>query len=67
MRINRFQTALDYIRQRNFESLSQAAYKHFYTDQSHYIKDFKEFTGTTPKQFLLHANEKIENFSEWDR
>lgn len=67
IRIKRFQNALDQIRQQKFESLSQTAYEHFYYDQSHYISDFKKFAGTTPKQFLLHANEEVENFSEWCR
>ncbi len=28
-----------------------------YYDQSHFIKDFKELTGETPKQFFLHNSE----------
>ena len=64
-RINRFQTSLSYIRQQNFKSLTEVAYQHLYADQSHYIREFKEFAGTTPKQFLLHTNEQVENFPEW--
>lgn len=64
-RINRFQTSLSYIRQQSFKSLAEVAYNHLYADQSHYIREFKEFAGTTPKQFLLHANEQVENFPEW--
>lgn len=64
-RINRFQTSLNYIRQQSFKSLTAVAYQHLYADQSHYIREFKEFTGITPKQFLLHTNEQVENFPEW--
>jgi len=34
------------------ESLTQIAYDSDYYDQSHFIKDFKEFTGVSPKEFL---------------
>jgi len=34
------------------ESLTSIAYESDYFDQAHFIKDFKEFIGTTPKEFL---------------
>jgi AraC-like DNA-binding protein len=34
------------------ESLTTIAYKSEYYDQSHFIKDFKEFTGVSPREFL---------------
>ena len=34
------------------ESLTKIAYDNDYFDQAHFIKDFKEFIGTTPKDFL---------------
>ena len=34
------------------ESLTKIAYESEYYDQAHFIKDFKEFTGTNPKEFL---------------
>lgn len=34
------------------ESLTEIAYKSNYYDQSHFIKDFKEFTGVRPRDFL---------------
>ncbi|MGF1763264.1 DUF6597 domain-containing transcriptional factor [Aliivibrio kagoshimensis] len=38
------------------ESLTQIAYQNDYYDQSHFIKDFKEFTGVSPKEFLGNEN-----------
>lgn len=34
------------------ETLTNIAYKSNYYDQSHFIKDFKEFTGVRPRDFL---------------
>jgi AraC-like DNA-binding protein len=34
------------------ENLTQVAYDSEYYDQAHFTKDFKEFTGITPKDFL---------------
>lgn len=34
------------------KSLTDIAYESDYYDQAHFIKDFKEFTGLTPKEFL---------------
>lgn len=64
-RICRFQAALDDIRKRTAATLTEIAYQHSYADQSHFIREFKEFAGTIPKQFLLRANEQALNFPEW--
>ncbi len=32
-------------------SLTEHAYKNGYFDQSHFIHDFKSYTGYTPKEF----------------
>jgi AraC-like DNA-binding protein len=32
-------------------SLTDLAYENEYFDQAHFIKEFKEFTGITPKEF----------------
>jgi AraC-like DNA-binding protein len=37
-------------------SLTNVGYGCGYFDQSHFIKDFRQFTGTTPKFFLQHEN-----------
>lgn len=34
--------------------LTNIAYERDYHDQAHFIKDFKEFTGVSPKYFLTH-------------
>ncbi|HEY5825679.1 MAG TPA: helix-turn-helix domain-containing protein, partial [Cyclobacteriaceae bacterium] len=51
-RVIRLQTALKMLLNRQSESLTTIAYESEYYDQAHFTKDFKEFTGTTPKEFL---------------
>lgn len=55
----RLQTALKMLLSKNPESLTHIAYKSQYFDQSHFIKDFKEFTGVKPKEFLNHEGMKL--------
>lgn len=65
-RIIRFQSGLNSLRETDLKKLIELAYENEYFDQSHYIREFKEFTGTTPKNFILHANEKLVNFPQWN-
>ncbi len=51
-KVVRLQTALKMLLNRQSENLTKIAYDSEYYDQAHFIKDFKEFTGTTPKEFL---------------
>ncbi len=51
-RIIRLQSALKMMLSRDAKSLTNIAYQSEYYDQAHFIKDFKEFTGTIPKAFL---------------
>ncbi len=51
-KVVRLQTALKMLINQKTETLTQIAYESEYYDQNHFIKDFKEFTGTTPKEFL---------------
>lgn len=51
-KVVRLQTALKMLLNQQSENLSKIAYESEYYDQAHFIKDFKEFTGTTPKEFL---------------
>ncbi|MDO5968599.1 helix-turn-helix transcriptional regulator [Flavivirga aquimarina] len=54
-KVLRLQTALKMILN-DKESLTNIAYESEYFDQAHFIKDFKEFIGTTPKEFLGNEN-----------
>src|SRR5688572_26603987 len=56
-KVVRLQTALKMLLNQQSESLTKIAYESEYYDQAHFIKDFKEFTGTNPKDFL--ANEGL--------
>lgn len=51
-KIIRIQTALQMLLNDEPESLTKIAYESEYYDQAHFIKDFKEFTGINPKDFL---------------
>jgi len=51
-RVIRLQTALKMVLGKTNGTLTQIAYESAYYDQNHFIKDFKEFTGTTPKEIL---------------
>lgn len=51
-KIVRLQAALKMILHRQSDSLTKIAYESDYYDQAHFIKDFKEFTGTNPKDYL---------------
>lgn len=51
-KVIRLQTALKMLLNRERESLTEIAYESEYYDQAHFIKDFKEFTGVNPKEFL---------------
>lgn len=51
-RIIRLQAALKMMLNKQGENLTQIAYENEYYDQAHFIKDFKEFTGINPKQYL---------------
>lgn len=47
----RLQAALKMLLSKQYTSLAELAYESEYYDQAHFIKDFKEFTGLTPKEF----------------
>lgn len=47
----RIQGALKTMLTKDFHKLTDLAYDYEYFDQSHFIKEFKAFTGITPKEF----------------
>ena len=47
----RLQATLKMLLGKKFTSLTSLAYENEYYDQAHFIKDFKELTGFTPKEF----------------
>jgi AraC-like DNA-binding protein len=49
--IVRFHQALNCMERRS-DDLAQIAYKHGFSDQSHFIRVFKTFTGKTPTEYL---------------
>ena len=51
-KIIRLQATLKKLNQDPETNLTDLAYQYGYFDQSHFIKDFKEFTGISPKQFF---------------
>ena len=55
-KVIRLQSALKILLNEESENLTNIAYKSEYYDQSHFIKDFKEFTGISPKEFLGNKN-----------
>jgi len=51
-KVIRLQTALNMMLNKKTENLTNIAYESEYFDQAHFIKDFREFTGNLPKEFL---------------
>jgi len=49
--LNRFQNSLNQLLCYNYSKLSDIAFSNGYFDQTHFIKEFKYFTGNTPKNF----------------
>ena len=55
-KVIRLQTALNILLNKQSNNFTEIAYESDYYDQAHFIKDFKEFTGITPKGFLKDDN-----------
>jgi AraC-like DNA-binding protein len=54
-KIIRLQCALKMLEQNKNYTLTELALENGYFDQAHFIKDFKEFTGLSPKQFYANS------------
>ncbi len=55
-KVIRLQTALKMLLHKKTDTLTDIAYESEYFDQAHFIKDFKEFTGINPKEFIGNEN-----------
>lgn len=51
-RLIRYQSVLRDMKALNYSTLTNLAYKNNYTDQSHFIRDFKCFSGLSPSRFI---------------
>ena len=60
-RICRFQASLAQLRKNNYNKLSDIAFENEYSDQSHFIRAFKEFAGFSPFQYQKRSKEVVEN------
>ena len=63
-RICRFQSSLKQLQESNYEKLSDIAFENNFSDQSHFIRTFKEFAGFSPNQFQQQTNTIVDNFTE---
>lgn len=51
-RVCRFQQAFRQLHEKQFDRISEVAYDNSFSDQSHFIRSFKEFTQITPNDYL---------------
>jgi AraC-like DNA-binding protein len=51
-RVIRLQSTLRMLGKKEFTSLTSLAYENGYYDQAHFIRDFRDFTGMSPKSFF---------------
>lgn len=51
-KIIQFQCSLSQLNQTNYDKLVEVGYDSGFTDQSHFIKSFKKYTGQTPSYYL---------------
>lgn len=51
-KIIQFSFSLDQIRESDYTNFTNIAYENGFTDQSHFIRSFKKYTGGTPKEIL---------------
>ena len=63
-RISRFQKALNGLQSGSQQSLTSLAYLYGYADQSHFIREFRQFAGGSPGQVLSRTDGALSNFPE---
>ena len=54
-RICQFQQSFQQVRSKQFDKLSDVATDNGFTDQSHFVRSFREFSSTTPGKYLEHG------------
>ena len=54
-KIIQFQSSLEQLTVKDFTRLTDIVYENGFSDQSHFIKVFKAYTGKTPKAFLKYS------------
>ncbi|MEP6985344.1 MAG: AraC family transcriptional regulator [Chloroflexota bacterium] len=68
IRVKRFNEALRLIHSGRFSKLTDVAHALNFYDQSHFIRDFKAFSGITPKNMLqkadLQADQRVYAYTE---
>jgi AraC-like DNA-binding protein len=62
-RISRFELALNRLATANYSELTSIAFELGYTDQSHFIKEFQEFAGMSPYNFVRNKSVGAESSS----
>lgn len=55
-KIIQFQTSIHYLNESKFKKLTEVGLESGFTDQSHFIKTFKTYTGQTPSFYLQQSN-----------
>ncbi|HNY02808.1 MAG TPA: helix-turn-helix domain-containing protein, partial [Bacteroidales bacterium] len=50
--LNRFHSSMNQLLHNDFSKLSDVAFDNGYFDQTHFIRDFRRYTGNTPKNFV---------------
>ncbi|MCP4134759.1 MAG: helix-turn-helix transcriptional regulator [bacterium] len=58
-RIIQFSSALQQMTDTDYVNLTEIAYDSGFSDQSHFIRSFKRYTGKTPKEYLQQITEKL--------
>lgn len=55
-RIIQFSFSINQIKESDYYSFTDIAYNNNFSDQSHFIRTFKKYTGQTPRAFATEIN-----------
>jgi AraC-like DNA-binding protein len=58
--LNRFQYSINRLLYTDYSKLSDLAYDNGYFDQMHFIKEFRRFSGDTPKSFVSQKDSMLQ-------